>query len=131
MSHDLRTPLSHIQGLGSAKTGTGDFLHQRMTAVVLVPLAFWFTIAALAQVGAGHASVAAFFASPVNAVLMFIFLNAALYHMSIGNQVIIEDYVHGEALKLLLVILNRVFAFAVGASATLALVRLVLTGPFR
>jgi succinate dehydrogenase membrane anchor subunit len=128
MSANLRTPLSRIQGLGSAKTGTTHFLHQRMTAMVLVPLASWFTIAALAQVGASQGSVAGFFGNPVNAVLMFLFLSTALYHMTIGIQVIIEDYVHGEGMKLLLVILNRLAAFAVGASAGLALVRLAVAG---
>ena len=128
MSTNLRTPLSSIQGLGSAKTGTTHFLHQRMTAVVLIPLAFWFTIAALAQVGASQGSVASFLGNPVNAVLMFLFLSTALYHMTIGVQVVIEDYVHGEGMKLLLVILNRLAAFAIGASVGLALVRLTVAG---
>jgi succinate dehydrogenase membrane anchor subunit len=128
MSTKLRTPLSEVQGLGSAKSGTGDFLHQRMTAVALVPLSFWFAIAALAQVGASHASVMAFLGYPVNAVLMFLFVSTALYHMTIGLQVIIEDYVHGEALKLLCVILNRLGAFAIWAFVTLALLRLALAG---
>jgi succinate dehydrogenase / fumarate reductase membrane anchor subunit len=126
MSAELRTPLSRIQGLGSAKSGTTHFLHQRMTAVVLIPLAIWFVIAGLAQVGNSQASVAAFFAHPVNAILMFLFLSAALYHMTIGIQVIIEDYVHCEAVKLLLVIVNRLAAFAIGASAALALAGLAL-----
>ena len=126
MSQKLRTPLSQIQGLGSAKSGTGDFLHQRMTAVALLPLAFWFAIAALAQVGASHASVMAFLANPINAVLMFLFLSTALYHMTIGLQIIIEDYVHAEGLKLLCVILVRLGAFAIWAFVTLALLRLAL-----
>jgi succinate dehydrogenase membrane anchor subunit len=128
MSANLRTPLGRIQGLGSAKSGTTHFLHQRMTAAALLPLSFWFAIAALAQVGADHASVAVFFGNPVNAVLMFLFLGCALYHMSLGLQIVIEDYVHQEGAKLALLILVRLSAFAIGATAGLALARLALAG---
>jgi succinate dehydrogenase / fumarate reductase membrane anchor subunit len=128
MSTDLRTPLARIRGLGSSKTGTKDFVHQRMTAAALLPLSLWFVLAALAQVGASQAQVAAFLGSPVNAVLMFLFLSTALYHMSIGLQVVIEDYVHTEGLKLLLLVFMRLTAFAIGATAALSLGRLALAG---
>ena len=70
----LRTPLSKIEGLGSAKSGTLHFWHQRMTAVALVPLSIWFVASALAYVGADQGAVAAYFAEPVNAVPMFLFM---------------------------------------------------------
>jgi succinate dehydrogenase / fumarate reductase, membrane anchor subunit len=128
MSADLRTPLGRIRGLGSSKSGTKDFIHQRMTAAALVPLSFWFLIAALAQIGASQAQAAAFLGNPVNAVLMFLFLSSALYHMSIGLQTVIEDYVHTEGLKLLLLLFMRISALAIGATAGLSLVRLALAG---
>ena len=99
-----------------------------MTAVVLAPLSIWFVVVALGHVGASQADAAAFLGAPVNAVLMFLFLAAALYHMTIGLQVIIEDYVHQEAMKLVLLILERFAAFAIAASAGLALLRLALSG---
>jgi succinate dehydrogenase / fumarate reductase membrane anchor subunit len=129
MNSRLRTALGRIEGLGSAKTGTTHFLHQRMTAVALVPLSIWFVVSALGYVGASQAAVAAFLGRPVNAVLMFLFIAAALYHMSIGLQIIIEDYVHQEGAKLAFVILTRFAAFAIGATASLALVKLALSGP--
>jgi succinate dehydrogenase / fumarate reductase membrane anchor subunit len=128
MTANLRTPLSRIEGLGAGKTGTGHFLHQRMTAVVLAPLSIWFVIVALGHVGASQADAAAFLGAPVNAVVMFLFLSTTLYHMSIGLQVLIEDYVHQEAMKLVLLILERFAAFAIAASAGLALLRLALSG---
>jgi len=129
MNSRMRTPLGRVEGLGSAKTGTADFLHQRMTAVVLAPLSIWFVASGLGYVGAGQSAVAAFFANPLNAILMFLFLVTALYHMSIGLQIIIEDYVHQEGIKLTLVILNRFAALAIGAAAGLALLKLALSGP--
>ena len=129
MNTRLRTPLGRIEGLGSAKAGTTHFLHQRMTAVVLAPLSIWFVISALGYVGASREAVAGFLRQPVNAILMFLFVAAALYHMALGLQTVIEDYVHQEGTKLVLLILNRFAAFAIGATAGLALVRLALSGP--
>ena len=129
MNVRLRTPLGRIEGLGSAKTGTTHFLHQRMTAVVLVPLSIWFVLAALGLVGAEREAAAAFLARPVNAVLMFLFVAAVLYHMAIGLQVIVEDYAHQEGAKIALIILIRFAAFALGATAALALTKLALSGP--
>jgi succinate dehydrogenase / fumarate reductase membrane anchor subunit len=104
-------------------------MHQRMTAAALVPLSIWFVLTALGLVGADRETAAAFLGQPVNAVLMFLFVAAALYHIAIGLQVIVEDYVHQEGAKLGLIILNRFAAFALGATASLALVKLALSGP--
>jgi succinate dehydrogenase / fumarate reductase membrane anchor subunit len=129
VSARFRTPLGTIEGLGSAKSGTLHFWHQRLTAAALVPLSIWFTASALAYVGAEQTAVAAFFAEPVNAVLMFLFLIAAVYHMSLGLQIIIEDYFHREGFKITLLFLNRFAAWAIGSAATFALVRLYLSVP--
>ncbi|MGQ0741317.1 MAG: succinate dehydrogenase, hydrophobic membrane anchor protein [Alphaproteobacteria bacterium] len=120
----LQTPLHRVEGLGSAKAGTAEFWRQRVTAIALVPLSLWFVWAALALVGADHAAVTAFLADPVNAVLMLLFLIAALYHMSIGIQIIIEDYVQQPFLKVSCIILNRFFALALGAATAFALLKI-------
>jgi succinate dehydrogenase / fumarate reductase membrane anchor subunit len=125
---DLATPRSKVEGLGSAKAGTSHFWHQRVTAVALAPLAIWFVISVVTHVGASQSDVAAFFAAPVNAVLMFLFLGCALYHMSLGLQIIIEDYIHQRGMKALLLILNTFFALSVGLAAGLALLKLALSG---
>ena len=126
MSARLRTPLAKIEGLGSAKAGTLHFWHQRMTAVALVPLSIWFVASAIAYVGADQGAVAAYFADPINAVPMFLFIVASTYHMSLGLQTIIEDYFHNEGQKIVLLLLNRFAAWAIGTTSTFALVRMAL-----
>ncbi|HXJ02354.1 MAG TPA: succinate dehydrogenase, hydrophobic membrane anchor protein [Micropepsaceae bacterium] len=126
MSAPLRTPLAKIEGLGSAKSGTLHFWHQRMTAVALVPLSIWFAASALAYVGADQGAVAAYFAEPVNAVPMFLFILASTYHMSLGMQMIIEDYIHQEGQKIAALILNRFAAWTIGAASSFALIKMAL-----
>jgi succinate dehydrogenase / fumarate reductase membrane anchor subunit len=127
-ARDLRTPLAQVEGLGTARSGTSHFWHQRMTAVALVPLSLWFVASALAYVGAEQGAVAAYFAEPINAILMFLFVLASTYHMSLGVQIIIEDYFHHEGQKIAALMLNRFAAFAIGAASALALVRMSLAG---
>lgn len=122
----LRTPLGRIEGLGSAKSGTQHFWHQRVTAAALVPLSIWFVASALAYVGAEQGAVAAYFAEPVNAVPMFLFILASTYHMSLGVQIIIEDYIHNEGQKIALLMLNRFAAWAIGAASSFALIKMAL-----
>jgi len=126
MSLRLRTPLATIEGLGSAHSGTLHFWHQRMTAVALVPLSIWFVASALAYVGAEAGAVAAYFAQPINAVPMFLFIVASTYHMSLGLQIIIEDYFHDEGQRIAALMLNRFAAWAIGAASGLALIRMAL-----
>jgi len=125
----LRTPLGRIEGLGSAKTGTTHFWQQRLTAVALIPLSVWFVSSALAYVGAEQGAVAAFFAEPAEAILMFLFIVAIVHHMSLGLQVIIEDYVHKEGTKIVLLALNRFACWGIGAAAGFALLKLALGAP--
>ncbi|HYM19039.1 MAG TPA: succinate dehydrogenase, hydrophobic membrane anchor protein [Micropepsaceae bacterium] len=127
MSGDFRTPLATIEGLGSAKEGTSHFWQQRITAVALVPLSIWFAASALAYVGAEEGAVATFFAQPLNGILMFLFLFAALVHMRIGLQVIIEDYIHQEGLKVTLLMLNRFANVAIGVGVAYALIKIALS----
>lgn len=124
----LQTPLHRVEGLGSAKAGTAEFWRQRLTAVALVPLSIWFVWSALALVGGNQENALAFFADPVNAILMLLFLMAALYHMSIGVQIVIEDYIHQPGIKIVLIILNRFFALAVGVATAFALLKIAF-GP--
>ena len=126
MTARFRTPLAKIEGLGAAKAGTLHFWHQRMTAVALIPLSIWFVASAIAYVGADQGAVAAYFAEPINAVPMFLFIVASTYHMSLGLQVIIEDYFHNEGQKIALLLLNRFAAWAIGAVSAFALVRMAL-----
>ena len=90
----LQTPLHKVQGLGASHSGTGHFWRQRVTAVALVPLALWFAYAMLGLAGTNEVAVLSFLAHPWNALLMAAFAATLLYHMALGLQVVIDDYVH-------------------------------------
>ena len=118
------TPLKRARGLGSAKEGPGQFVRQRVTAVlnlVLVPFAVGL-IATLA--GADLATVKATIAHHIVAILLVALILSIAVHMRIGMQVIIEDYVHDEGAKMLLLLANTVFAFGVAAIAIFAVLKL-------
>ncbi len=120
----VQTPLARVQGLGAAHSGTGHFWRQRIGAVALIPLSIWFVCAALALIGADRSSAIAFLAQPVNAIAMALFVIAALHHMALGVQVVVEDYVHDEGPKIALLMLNNFFAWILGAACLFALVKI-------
>ena len=122
----LQTPRSHAQGLGSAKSGAMHFWHQRLTAFILVPLVIWFVYVVVRFTGADLGEVRHFFSNPINASLMLIFVLTGVYHMTLGVQVIIEDYIHREGTKLLLFVLNQFAGLAVAVVCTIAILRLAL-----
>jgi succinate dehydrogenase / fumarate reductase, membrane anchor subunit len=122
----VQTPLARVEGLGAAHSGTLHFWRQRLGAVALVPLSIWFVGSALALVGADRNTALAFLAEPFNAIAMALFVIVALNHMTLGLQVVIEDYVHGEGPKISLLMLNRSFAWIVGAISLFALAKIAL-----
>ena len=121
---DMSTPLKHVRGLGPAKSGTGHFWRQRLTAVANVPLTIAFVLIVVALLGRNHAAVMQILGSPLIAVIMLLFIVSVTTHMRIGMQVIIEDYVHGEGAKLGLLIANTFFAVAVALASGFALLML-------
>jgi succinate dehydrogenase / fumarate reductase membrane anchor subunit len=119
-----RTPLARVRGLGSAKTGTAQFWHQRLTAVANVPLTIAFVLIVVALLGRNHAAAQQILGSPLVAIVMLLFIGSITYHMRIGMQVIIEDYVHEETAKLALIMLNTFFAVAVALASAYAIFKL-------
>jgi len=122
----VQTPLSRARGLGSAKSGVEHFWHQRLTAVALLPLTAWFVWAVARYAGAPHDQVVTFLGNPFNAAAMLLFVLAGLYHMALGIQVVIEDYIHREGTKLALLLLTNFAAFAVGTICFVAVLRIAV-----
>ena len=128
MNSDLRTPLSRARGLGSAKEGVHHFWAQRITAVALIPLVVWFAISLIMMSGADYAVVRAWIGSPAVMVLLVLTIVIGLHHGQLGLQVVIEDYVHNDGMKLALIVMMRFIAVFFGLAAIVAILRIGFGG---
>ena len=124
----LRTPLSKVRGLGSAKEGTHHFWVQRVSAVALVPLMIWLIASLICLTGAGRDDVLDWLSNPFSAILMLLLIVAGFYHLKLGLQVIIEDYVHVEGVKLTVLLLNTFVCFVAGAVSAFAVLKIAFGG---
>jgi succinate dehydrogenase / fumarate reductase membrane anchor subunit len=122
----MRTPLAEVRGLGSGKSGTREFIFQRVTALALVPLLGVFLVTLVVLVGKPHERVVEALASPAIAIILVAGILLTTVHMRIGAQVIIEDYVHAELAKVALLVANWVVAWGTGLSATFAVLKIAL-----
>ncbi len=125
---DMRTPLAKVRGLGSAHEGTDHFWRQRLTAVANIPLFLFFVGFLISLNGADYATVRQALANPFVTLMFGLMIFSGLYHMRLGMQIVIEDYIHGEGLKLALIMLNTFFCIAAGAASAYALIRLAFGG---
>ena len=123
----LRSPLGHARGLGSAKDGTHHFWVQRVSAIALVPLTLWFVFSVAKLHGASFEQVHWWVSYPAVAITLVLFIATALYHSMLGVQVVIEDYVGGEGMKLVALLLSKFFHFAVAAAAIFAVLKVALS----
>ncbi|MCB9992413.1 MAG: succinate dehydrogenase, hydrophobic membrane anchor protein [Hyphomicrobiaceae bacterium] len=125
---DMQTPFARITGLGSAKKGTDHFWFQRLTALANVPLSLFLVWFVIRLAGADKAEMMATVANPLVAGLLVLTVISFTWHMRLGVQVVIEDYVQGEAAKLVLIILNAFFSFAIGAISVVSILMLAFGG---
>jgi succinate dehydrogenase / fumarate reductase membrane anchor subunit len=124
----LRSPLGRAIGLGSAKEGVEHWWRQRMTALALVPLALWFVIEVVGLVGADRAAMVGWMHNPMASVFMILLIVATFYHAALGLQVVIEDYIHGEAMRLGALIVMRVLCILFVVRGVLAVLKLAFAG---
>ena len=120
----MRTPMRRVRGLGAAHSGTRDFWHQRLTSVAGIPLTIALIVIVIALLGRGHAAVVQILGSPLVAIIMLLFIINMTYHMWIGMQEIIVDYVHEDKVKLMSLMANTFFVFAIAFASAFAILKL-------
>jgi succinate dehydrogenase / fumarate reductase membrane anchor subunit len=120
----IRTPLAKVRGRGSARSGTEQFWHQRLTAFANIPLTIAAVIIMITLLGRNQAAVAQILGSPAISIIMLLFIASITIHMRIGMAVVIEDYVHDETAKLGLLMANTFFTVVVGLAAAYGILRL-------
>jgi len=114
--HIMRSPLGRAKGLGAAKSGLGHWWAQRITAIALLPLSLYFVVSVMLLENATRAQMAGYMAEPWNTVLFLCLIFALFYHLSLGLQVVIEDYVSSEGKRVASIMLLN-FAIVVCALA--------------
>jgi succinate dehydrogenase membrane anchor subunit len=122
--NEMRTPARRVRGLGAARSGTKDFWHQRVTSVAGIPLTIALIIIIIALLGRSHAAVVQILGSPIVAIIMLLFILNTAYHMWIGMQEIILDYLHDDKFKFLSLMANTFFTIAVGLASAFAILKL-------
>src|SRR5439155_20157047 len=122
----MRSPVGRAIGLGSAKEGVEHWWLQRVTAVALVPLTVWFVVAVVRLSGADIDAVRDWVGRPLPSILLVLLLIATFWHVSLGLQVVIEDYVHAALARLGLVIVVRLACFALAVAGIFAVLSMAL-----
>jgi len=125
---DLRTPLARARGLGSARHGLHHWWAQRITAIALIPLVVWFAISLVMLSGADYDIARAWIGSPLVMVLLILTITIGLHHGQLGVQVVIEDYIHSDGLKLAMIVAVKFVAVVFGLAATVAILRIGFGG---
>jgi succinate dehydrogenase / fumarate reductase membrane anchor subunit len=120
----MKTPLGRVRGLGAAHSGTGHFWLQRLTAVANLFLVTGFLIVVVSLAGRSHATAIARLTNPFIALLVIAAVISVVTHMRIGMQVIIEDYVHSESKKVLMVMANTFFSIGIALATLYAILKI-------
>jgi succinate dehydrogenase / fumarate reductase membrane anchor subunit len=120
----MRTPLGRVRSLGASHSGTSDFWRQRVTAVAMVLLILPVIVVVMMLLGRNQAGAAQILGSPLVAIILLLFIIASAWHMKIGMQVVIEDYVQNEKLKLAAIMANNFFSVAVALASIYAILKL-------
>jgi succinate dehydrogenase / fumarate reductase membrane anchor subunit len=125
----MRSALGRVRGHGAGHGGTGHFIGQRFSALALLLLAPWFVVsAALSMPGPSYVAAIDFLSQPVNAVGVILLIGATIYHMRIGAQEIVEDYITKPLTKTLLLAVNTLLCIALAAAAVFAVLNINFSG---
>ena len=124
----METPLGRVRGLGSAKSGLDHWWHQRLTALALIPLTVWFAVSLIVIASGTYQQATDWIKDPIVAGLMILMLAAGYYHLKLGMQVIIEDYIHSEWLKITSLVVMTFWCIALALASIMAVVWIWLGG---
>jgi succinate dehydrogenase / fumarate reductase membrane anchor subunit len=122
----MRSQLGRVRGLGSAKSGVAHWWAQRLTALALVPLSLWFVVSLLHLLGAPHKAVVDWMSGPWTIVLMIALIAATFHHAQLGLQVVIEDYIHDDAIRLGALLAVKGAAILLGMACVVSVLKLGL-----
>jgi len=123
-----QTPIARVRGLGSARSGAHHWWLERLTSVSTLILFVWLIVSLLRLPSLGHESVTLWLSSPLAAVPMLLLIVSTFWHLKLGLQVVVEDYVHEEGLRLFSIVLVNFFAIAGSALAIFAVLRIAFVG---
>jgi len=121
-----KTPLARVIGLGSAKDGSSHWWWQRLTALALVPLTLWFIFSLSTLTGECVADIRGWMESPLTATLLIAFVVSLFYHAQLGVQVVVEDYVHHEGMKVGTILAVKFLSVMLVISSTISILRVAL-----
>ncbi|SIQ67308.1 succinate dehydrogenase subunit D [Rhizobium sp. RU35A] len=125
---DMRTPLGKVRGLGSAKSGTEHFWKVRTTSIALVPLLLFYVVFLIVHAGKPYAEVVSALSNPFVATINALTIIASIVHMKLGMEEIIQDYIHTEVTKLVLLMLNSFFSLLIGGLCLFAALKIAFAG---
>ena len=122
----MSTPLARARGLGSAKSGLHHWWHQRVSAVAMVGLVSWMVVLLFRLVEADYQTALNMLAHPVNATVVVLFVAVGLWHASLGLQVVLEDYVANEGVRLIAILAVKMAASVTAILAILSVLKVAL-----
>lgn len=122
----MKTPLGIVKGLGSAKSGTHHWWVQKLTSLALIPLGIWFLVSMAILASADYGAVIIWVQDPIVTVFLILFIAILFYHLKLGVQVVIEDYVYKPVTKALALFFNAAFAYVFGLLAILSILKIAL-----
>lgn len=125
---NYRNPLANARGLGAAGRGFSRWWLQRLTAVALVPLTLWFVWSLAVMSGRSYEQVIHWIQTPWIAIVLLLFLGSVFYHAQAGLREIVEDYVHDELLKLMVLVLIKFICVLVGTAAIFSVLLIAIGG---
>lgn len=125
---EFRTPIAKVRGLGAARAGLNHWKMQRLTAISNVLLVLWFMFSAMALSGSGYEQARAWLASPLTASLMVLLIISTFYHARLGLQVVVEDYVHHEGLKIASLVAIVLIVLALAVACIVAVLKVAVGG---